>query len=69
MRKCSLDKQADEDESSDVLPFMFGHYLHVWYYFLNFKVNEGNAKFPKVSGKKQYLINHISTLSLSPSTH
>jgi len=53
MRKCSLDKQEEEeDESSDVLPFVFGHYLHVWYYFLNFKVDEGNTKFPKVSGLK-----------------
>ena len=47
MKKCNLDKQAEED-SSEVLPYMFGHFLHVWYYFMNFKVDEGNPKFPKV---------------------
>ena len=48
MKKCNLDKQAEED-SSELLPFMFGHFLHVWYYFMNFKVDEGNPKFPKVT--------------------
>lgn len=47
MRKCNLDMQTDGNV--EALPFMFGHFLQIWYYFLNFRVEEGNPKFPKVS--------------------
>ena len=47
MRKCNLGKAICEE--GGVLQFMFGHFLQIWYYFLNFKVGQRNLKFPKVS--------------------